>query len=518
MHLTPLLTLSVVLFFASSTARASDSESNTMAKSHKDAEGEHSIKYITNSPEEEAGIGKKMLNVFQRSKELKSTQGEKQGKWDRIITVGDLHGDLKQATKLMTELGIISHQPDYYRVMTAKWARQDQVRAAKGLKPKKRKSSYAENGVSDELQAKDIAANMLFNKRGDLMGGATADEYHWAGGQLLVVILGDAMNVGPDDMAILQLLRRLTREASENKGKLVFLLGNHEMNNLKGNYLGVHPWSFESSGGEEGRRRLLSTQTRLGRFVRSSPGVFYYDHLMFMHGGLMPEAVRTVERLTGHHNITGKEFADTVNKHIRTQLFENEDSPNTIDSDPIAAMVTNVDYEKNGENGILLVHPLDKCAQVDEANQMLLLQAQVVGHTPHALPDYKFCDDAIYGIDFMLSKWKGGSQTPLAAVEFVRGPITTTSSPAPKPASTGDGVNGTETNTVDKQNFENLSYKWTARLIVPQTMPLDALQKVHRVSRLWFVVCVVIGAALIEGLIILTRHVLRLRKANSQFL
>eukprot|EP00744_Colponema_vietnamica_P018545 GILI01026171.1.p1 GENE.GILI01026171.1~~GILI01026171.1.p1 ORF type:complete len:438 (+),score=77.41 GILI01026171.1:42-1316(+) len=424
--------------------------------------------------------------------------------------MGDLHGDMIQGTKLMTDLGIISHQPNYYKDMLAKWARQDQVRAAKGLTPRKRRSAYAKDGVSNELQAQDIAANMLFNKRGDLMGGATADEFHWAGGKLLLVILGDAMNVGPDDIAILQFLRRLTREAAENKGKLVFLLGNHEMNNLKGNYLGVHPWSFEGSGGEEGRKRLLSTATRLGRFVRSSPGIFYYDHLMFMHGGLMPETVRLVERLTGHHNMTGKEFAKTVNMHVKTQLFDHENDPATIDSDEIAATVTNVDYEANGKSGILLVHPLDKCTEVEEANQLTLLQAQVVGHTPHTLPNYKFCDGSLYAMDFMLSKWKGGRDTPMAALEFTRVAIAT-------PLGTAAPGN-TSGSSDDQPKLIESSYKWSAKLLIPKAQPLDVLQEVHRISRLWFAVFVVIGVVVVEGLVVLTRHVLRLRKANSQFL
>lgn len=476
---------------------------------------------------------KKVVDTFEddslESTDYPVTNGR--GPWDKIIAIGDIHGDLDQAMTLLKQTGAISHQPDFYTNLILANARKASssaygdgsvVTAESGSSKKKKGKGNAvpviktvdqkkeEDGLGQFLP-KDIAANMVYNKRGYVMGGSTADEYHWAVGKTLLVILGDCMNIGPDDIAAVTLVRRLTREADMAGGKVVYVLGNHEVMNLRGDFSGVHPWSFERTGGLAGRRRLLSTATPLGHFLRSRPGLFFYDNLMFMHAGLVPGAIKAVERATGHDSMTGKQLADTINKHVRSALIDNEDDPDAMDSDPVAATVVNVNYDENGKNGILLVHPLEDCERVQRANKMIELEAQVVGHTPHDLPTYDYCHGSLYGIDFKTSKWKGGAQAIPAALILLREEVPVTSAAAAYDVGGGTAAPpstvaaDSDNNDEEKLNEEKKrpTFRWTTRLVVPQKAVVATQSRLGgwtSISFLGFVVWVLIVVVALEVL------------------
>ena len=64
--------------------------------------------------------------------------------------------------------------------------------------------------------------------------GLTDSNHHWTGGQTTLVQTGDYMDRGPGVKAVLDLLMRLETEASAAGGRVVVLLGNHELMNLMG--------------------------------------------------------------------------------------------------------------------------------------------------------------------------------------------------------------------------------------------------------------------------------------------
>ena len=231
------------------------------------------------------------------------------GSFDKIVVIGDLHGDLAQGLELLRATGMVEYKPDYYRQKI-----QDQVR------------DWLRTGtgkLDDRIDRNDMNANMIFNKRGHLMAGSRPDQYHWAGGKSLVVVVGDVMDVGPDSIDILHLFMRLDGEASSVGGKFVFTLGNHEMNNLEGDFSGVHPWDLERSGGREGRVDLLSMLNPVGRYLRSRPILFEYDHLLFLHGGIFPATVKAMkERM---HPWNRKHAVENLN-HAVWQVLQGKEA------------------------------------------------------------------------------------------------------------------------------------------------------------------------------------------------
>ena len=334
----------------------------------------------------------------------------------RIVVVGDLHGDMKQTLRVLKGSGVIASHPDFYG---------DKFGGAKRARTWFRDPVHHSRDMP--VDPNTINRNMVYNKRGHLMAGARADTYHWSGEGATLVVAGDAMNVGPDDIDVLVLLKRLMGEAEEAGGRVVFLLGNHELQNLQGNYIGVHPWGFERSGGRDGRTHTLSMKAHVGRFLRSRPLMHVEDGLVFLHGGILPGTLDEFKRLGVNTSRSIAEVAHEVNRRARHALESWTSTPSGTPTgtvrDRVARFAINYEYAKHGEEKCLaLIHPLDKCDGVEKANSMMGVEAQVVGHTPHALPKFSFCHGQLLAVDFQMSQWKAGEGAAVASLELVRAP------------------------------------------------------------------------------------------------
>src|SRR5262245_35178070 len=94
----------------------------------------------------------------------------------------------------------------------------------------------------------------------------------WSGGRTILVQTGDVVDRGQDSRRVLDLLRRLEREAERDGGRVVPLLGNHEMMWMVGDlrYVSAGEYaSFRSDQSEEIRERyyrvLLEQETKRQR-------------------------------------------------------------------------------------------------------------------------------------------------------------------------------------------------------------------------------------------------------------
>src|SRR5688572_657396 len=64
----------------------------------------------------------------------------------------------------------------------------------------------------------------------------------WTGGRAVLVQTGDILDRGPDSRKAIDLLRRLERDAQRAGGRVVTLLGNHELMRL------ISDWRYVSAG------------------------------------------------------------------------------------------------------------------------------------------------------------------------------------------------------------------------------------------------------------------------------
>ncbi len=156
----------------------------------------------------------------------------------------------------------------------------------------------------------------------------------WSGGRAVLVQTGDVLDRGPDSRRVLDLLRRLERDASRAGGRVHALLGNHEVMRMVGDWRYVSDREYaafrnaasmdmreavyevlntqaaERARGE-GRRhdeaayrrqfleevplgflemRLAFSETGdYGRWLRTRPAVIRLNGILFVHGGISPD-------------------------------------------------------------------------------------------------------------------------------------------------------------------------------------------------------------------------------------
>jgi Calcineurin-like phosphoesterase len=87
--------------------------------------------------------------------------------------------------------------------------------------------------------------------------GLIDKQHHWAGGKTTLVQVGDLLDRGPKPREVLDLVMSLEPEAEKAGGRLVGLLGNHEMMNIMGDLRYVTPEnyaSFANANSEERRK------------------------------------------------------------------------------------------------------------------------------------------------------------------------------------------------------------------------------------------------------------------------
>jgi Calcineurin-like phosphoesterase len=160
-------------------------------------------------------------------------------------------------------------------------------------------------------------------------------EHHWTGGNSVLVQTGDLVDRGPKSRAVMDLVMNLEKEASQQKGRVVALLGNHELMNLYGDLRYVVAQDYASFVDEKSEKRrqdayrahmeilrrraaLLRQPTpaftpemenqwmtahppgfvehraafapdgKYGRWIRSRAVIFQERGLIFLHGGVSP--------------------------------------------------------------------------------------------------------------------------------------------------------------------------------------------------------------------------------------
>ena len=158
--------------------------------------------------------------------------------------------------------------------------------------------------------------------------GLTDAGLRWTGGDDHLVLCGDLVDRGPDDRAVMDLARRLQKEAEKAGGRVHVVLGNHEVMNLTQDFRYVRPGGFAAFASDESdrerrdawkkaeknfsaegaskdearaafdekyppgyfaRRKDFSRKGEYGSWLLEQPSVVKVNGVLFVHGGLTPE-------------------------------------------------------------------------------------------------------------------------------------------------------------------------------------------------------------------------------------
>jgi len=134
--------------------------------------------------------------------------------------------------------------------------------------------------------------------------GGRIDRTVWAGGDTLVVQMGDFTDRGPSEIKILLLMRWLASQARREGGDVVMLLGNHDAMQVAGDFRYVHRMAYQETAAllpgltdeqrsspealRQARRMLWGPGAPVAAEMAWNPTVLVVGDTLFVHGGLLP--------------------------------------------------------------------------------------------------------------------------------------------------------------------------------------------------------------------------------------
>jgi hypothetical protein len=182
--------------------------------------------------------------------------------------------------------------------------------------------------------------------------GLIDEQYQWTGGKTTLVQVGDLLDRGPKPREVMDLMVTLEKEAAPAGGRVVSLLGNHEVMNIMGDLRYVTPANYASfaDGNSERRQKAAyddyvkwrASHTSLlaelpqpmelteaewmarhpagfveqreafgprgvyGKWLRGHDAVAQIEGIIFLHGGIHPDL--------------GKTKLDAINNRIHDEI------------------------------------------------------------------------------------------------------------------------------------------------------------------------------------------------------
>ncbi len=234
---------------------------------------------------------------------------------------------------------------------------------------------------------------------------------NWIFGEGQLVMLGDLFDRGPDVTPLLWLLYKLEQEAQEAGGQVHILLGNHELMIFEGDLRYIHP-KYRVQTRHTGIRynRLFSTESVLGRWLRSKPAVVCIGDLLFSHAGISPAVLRLEYGLQEINELVHRRSMGRSVPNKATLLFGSEGIfwyRDWVD-DPPGPKVLDQVLDFYGARHLIIGHTI--VPRIQARYDHKLIQTDL--HQPHDRPDLpvralRIEDGAFFEVD------SRGKQTPI---------------------------------------------------------------------------------------------------------
>ena len=115
---------------------------------------------------------------------------------------------------------------------------------------------------------------------------------NWTFGAGHLVLVGDFVDRGFSTTQVLWFIYKLEKEAEKQGGFVHFILGNHELKNIQGNYDSSSPKYFHvASILEKQQRELYDSNSFIGKWMASKNTIELINGTIFTHGGIHPDLV-----------------------------------------------------------------------------------------------------------------------------------------------------------------------------------------------------------------------------------
>lgn len=244
----------------------------------------------------------------------------------------------------------------------------------------------------------------LGDLHGDLSGARRALEAaklidssgSWIGGCSCLVQTGDIVDRGLEGVKTLYFLKSLHKEARKVGGRVVQLLGNHEIMTFAGNVAYANEKEMKAFGGAEHYKELFKgSNGPIFKWLSTRNMVALINGTVFVHAGITPSfASLGVNRL---------------NFLARTQIAKGDFDSGVFGNDGPVWTRKIISDAANGD-----------CTEIDASLELLGARRMVIGHTVQA--DRKivsYCQGSLLAIDIGLSRFMASAAPGL--VELLEG-------------------------------------------------------------------------------------------------
>ena len=205
---------------------------------------------------------------------------------------------------------------------------------------------------------------------------------NWTFGSGHLVLVGDFVDRGASTTQVLWAIYKLEQSARQAGGRVHYIIGNHEIKNLQGNYQTANEKYFHIAGilGKQ-QFELFDDRSVLGRWMASKNVVEVINGVAFAHGGLHPR----ISQL----GVSVEEINRIVRAGYRTPWF----TPTTE---------TTESFLRSGSTGPAWYRGYFKddmsSQEVDQGLRVVGASAIVVGHTIQSRVNARH-DNRVFAID-----------------------------------------------------------------------------------------------------------------------
>ncbi|WFD44975.1 hypothetical protein MPSI1_003651 [Malassezia psittaci] len=242
----------------------------------------------------------------------------------------------------------------------------------------------------------------------------------WIAGDDVLVSTGDSVDRGDGTIQIYRLYQKLQQESIRSGGRVVNLLGNHEVMNALHDWRYVTSGDIASFGGEQERKHAMSADGWVGKLWLDEYNVTANVPLLPSAAVQASEGVRPLVATFVHGGITphwAKAGIDQINALGHSLLLKALNNPDpyhvpmNLTKEEAALWGTEGPFWFRGYASDTLKKA---CKKVDKALDTLESDYMVMGHTPSLQGFQHRCNDSqIFVIDTGISRAYGGRSSAL---------------------------------------------------------------------------------------------------------
>lgn len=134
-------------------------------------------------------------------------------------------------------------------------------------------------------------------------------ELNWIFGEGHLVLVGDFVDRGFSTTQVLWFIFKLEQDAEVHGGHVHFILGNHEIKNLQGNFQkAAFKYFYVAAILEKQQFDLYGPDAVLGRWMASKNAIEKINGHLFAHGGLHPDIANTDLTLDAVNDIVRRNY------------------------------------------------------------------------------------------------------------------------------------------------------------------------------------------------------------------